>query len=98
MPAPVFIGDEVSASAYRLGGAKVHTPGDDEIAATLELACREAELVLITAELATRLPADDLIRFQSRVHPLVLIVPDLRGNKPLPDLSRWTRTQLGLES
>ncbi len=98
MPAPIFIGDEVSASAYRLGGARVRVTSADEVAADLAWACREAELVLITAEFAARLPSDELVKTQSLLRPLVLVVPDVRGRTPLPDLSQWIRAQLGLEA
>ena len=98
MPAPIFIGDEVSASAYRLGGARVRVTSSDRVSADLTWACREAELVLITTEFAAKLPSDELIRAQSRLRPLVLVVPDVRGRVPLPDLSQWIRAQLGLEA
>lgn len=98
MPAPIFIGDEVSASAYRLGGARVRVTSAEDVAADLAWACREAEFVLITAEFAARLPPDELIRVQSRSRPLVLVVPDVRDRAPLPDLSQWIRAQLGLEA
>ncbi len=98
MPAPIFIGDEVSASAYRLGGARTRVTGADQVATDLEWASREAELVLITAEFAAQLPSDQLVKAQSGLQPMVLVVPDLRGRVPLPDLSQWIRAQLGLEA
>ncbi len=98
MPAPIFIGDEVSASAYRLGGARIRVTSADQAAADLAWACREAELVLITAEFAARLPSDEMVKAQSRLRPLVLVVPDVRGRTRLPDLSPWIRAQLGLEA
>ena len=98
MPAPVFIGDELSASAYRLGGAETHVPLPEETAAVFERACAGAELVLITTECAGHLPAQELARAQAGLHPLVLVVPDVRDRHPLPDLSRWLRAQLGLDS
>ena len=98
MPAPIFIGDEVSASAYRLGGARVRVTSGDEVATDVAWACREAELVLITAEFAAKLPSDELLRAQSRLRPLMVVVPDVRGRVPLPDLSKWIRAQLGLEA
>lgn len=98
MPAPIFIGDEVSAAAYRLGGARVRVTSSDRVAADLDWACRESELVLITTESAARLPPDELRRAQSQLRPLVLVVPDVRGRRPLPDLSEWIRAQLGLDA
>lgn len=98
MSAPIFIGDEVSASAYRLGGARVRVTSVDNVADDLAWACREAELVLITAEFAARLPSDELVKTQSLLRPLVLVVPDVRGRTPVPNLSQWIRGQLGLEA
>lgn len=98
MPAVIFIGDEASASAYRLGGARIRVTSEEKVAADLDWACREAELVLITAESAAQLPPGELQRAQARLHPLLLVVPDVRGRVPLPDLSRWVRGQLGLEA
>jgi vacuolar-type H+-ATPase subunit F/Vma7 len=98
MPAPIFIGDEVSASAYRLGGARVRVTKSDSVAADLAWACQEAELVIITTESAAQLPPDELLRARSRLRPLIFVVPDVRGRMPLPDLSRWIRAQLGLEA
>ncbi len=97
MPAPIFIGDEVSASAWRLGGARVRVPAGDDPAPELAWACREAELVLITAALAARLPADELARRRAGLRPLVLVVPDIRARVAVPDLARWVRARLGLE-
>lgn len=98
MPAPIFIGDEVSASAYRLGGARVRVTSADQVAADLDWACREGELVLITAEFAAKLRSGELIKRQTQLRPLVLVVPDVRGRSAPADLSRWIRTQLGLEA
>ena len=98
MPAPIFIGDEVSASAYRLSGAKVRITSVEDVAADLDWACREAELVLLSAEFAECLPADELARAQSRSQPLLLVVPDVRGRTRLPDMSQWIRAQLGLDA
>lgn len=98
MPAPIFIGDEVSASAYRLGGARIRVTSADRAAADLAWACQEAELVLITAEFAAHMTSDELKKAQSSLRPLVLVVPDVRGRSSPADLSRWIRTQLGLEA
>lgn len=98
MPAPIFIGDEVSASAYRLGGARVRVTSGERVAADFAWACAEAELILITSEYAAQLPSDELLRAQSQLRPLLVVVPDIRGRVPLPDLCQWIRTQLGLEA
>jgi vacuolar-type H+-ATPase subunit F/Vma7 len=98
MSAPIFIGDEISASAYRLAGAEVRTPTSDELAATIKRAFAESDLVLITAQYAQRLPADELAQMQAQLHPLVLVVPDVRERAPLPDYANQLRRQLGIEA
>ena len=98
MSAPVYLGDEISAAGYRLAGAQVRTPAPGEEAAALAWARAQAPLVLVSAALAVRL-GDALLRpALLALAPLVLIVPDLQGEAPLPDLAARLRTQLGLET
>lgn len=97
MAAPVFLGDEVSAAGYRLGGAVVRTPASGEEASFFEWARREAPLVLVTADIAARLPPGLLARAFAAGQPLVLIVPDARRRMAPPDLARSVRHQLGME-
>ena len=98
MTAPIFIGDEISATAYRLAGAITRVPSADEMGAALEWACSESELVLISAEYAQYLPAEALARARARLSPLVVLVPDICGRVPLPDLAGQLRSQLGVEA
>ncbi len=94
----VFLGDEVSAAGFRLAGATVRTPPPGEEASFLDLARREAPLVLVTAEIAARIPASTLGRALVATAPLVLVVPDVRGRVALPDLGQRVRAQLGIEA
>ena len=96
MAAPVYIGDEVSASGYRLAGLRVHTPGQDELSAIINSECANAPLILISADMARRLPAAQLDSLLARVTPPVVLVPDVRGNTPLADLAIRLRQQLGV--
>jgi len=96
MPAPVFIGDEVSASGYRLAGLRVLVPGRDDLAAVLAVACEDAPLVLISADLARQLPDRQLESLLARITPPVVVVPDVRGRAGLEDLSTRIRRQLGV--
>ncbi len=93
----VFLGDELSATGYRLAGAEVRVPPAGELVAAFEQACREARVVVVTAELAARLDAQRLARAQAAVSPCVLIVPDVRNQSPMPDLGVRARGQLGIE-
>ncbi len=98
MSAPIFIGDEVSAAAYRLAGARVRVPVQEDVMSVMRSARSEADLVLITAEFASHLPPQELARARAAVRPLVLVVPDVRENVPLPDLAKQLRSQLGVEA
>lgn len=91
-----FIGDAVSAEGFRLGGAEVVTPqpGDEE--AALNLALGQADLVLITAEQAARVPEALLARARSGLSPLFLVVPDCLGRHAPEDAADRLRRQLGM--
>jgi vacuolar-type H+-ATPase subunit F/Vma7 len=95
--APVFLGDELSAAGFCLGGAIARVPARGEEAAMFERARQQAPLVLITPAVAERLPAGDLARALAATAPLVLIVPDVRGREQPPDLTLALRRQLGIE-
>lgn len=94
---PVFLGDELSAAGFRLAGAVTRTPAAGEEAALFEWARQQAPLVLVTAEVAARLPGELLARALAAVAPLVLVVPDARGQAQPPDLAQALRRQLGME-
>ncbi len=96
MSAPVYIGDEVSASGYRLAGLRVRVPAADRVMDAVNAACDEAPLVLISAALAQQLPAAQLQPLLARITPLVVVVPDVRGRGRLVDLATRLRQQLGV--
>ena len=98
MPAVVYLGDEVSATGYRLAGAHVRTPHAGEEAAALAWACSQAPLVLVSAPVAAAIGGAALRAALSAPAPLVLIVPDLHAAVPMPDLAARLRGQLGLEA
>jgi vacuolar-type H+-ATPase subunit F/Vma7 len=98
MAALVYLGDEVSAAGYRLAGALVRTPGAGEEAAALAWARLQAPLVLVSAAVAAGIGDATLRSALSALAPLVLIVPDMHGAVPLPDLAARLRGQLGLEA
>ena len=98
MAALVFIGDEVAAAGWRLAGveARASAPGAEglELARALE----EAQLVLVSAEAAARIPEPQLRAALRRLVPVTVIVPDLREAVPYPDVAARMKRQLGIES
>jgi vacuolar-type H+-ATPase subunit F/Vma7 len=98
MSAFVYLGDRISAAGYRLAGAVVRSPPADEAAAALAWARAQAPLVLLSASVASHIGETVLRAALSAWAPLVLIVPDLHDEVPLPNLAARLRSQLGLEA
>jgi vacuolar-type H+-ATPase subunit F/Vma7 len=96
MTAAVYLGDEVSAAGWRLAGAAVRTPAPGEEAGALAWARAQAPLVLLSAAVAVGIGETTLRAALSAPAPRVLVVPDLHGAVPLPDLAARLRGQLGL--
>ena len=94
----VYLGDEVSAAGYRLAGARLRTPSAGDETAALAWARGQAPLVLMSAAVAAGVDADAQRAALSAPAPLVLIVPDLIGSAPVPDLAARLRAQLGMEA
>ena len=95
-PAPVYIGDEVSACGYRLAGLKTHVPTQNNLATELDSVIEGSALVLLSAEIAARLPDAQRERLLACINPPVVVVPDVRGQTPLADMATYLRKQLGV--
>lgn len=96
MGVPVYIGDAVSATGYRLAGLRVQVPDTADLLAHIEQAANDASLVLLGADLAAQLPVAVLDRLLSALSPPVVVVPDVRARAELPDLANRLRQQLGV--
>ncbi len=96
MATPVYVGDEVSAAGWRLAGVGVAVPEAGAEASALAKARAEAPLVLVAASVAARISEESLRAALAAVSPLTLIVPDLLGTTPVPDVAARLRRQLGL--
>ena len=95
---PCYIGDEVSGAGFRLAGIRVLVPRRGGESAALTAARAECPLILVSAEVATRIPAEILERAQTALFPLTLVVPDLHERVPAADLAGRIRRELGLEA
>jgi vacuolar-type H+-ATPase subunit F/Vma7 len=92
----VFIGDEVTAAGYRLAGLVTEVPAPGTEAERLAAASAGADLVLITAEVAERVPAVRLARLFAALRPLLLVVGDACDRVRPPDISARLRRQVGV--
>ena len=71
-------------------------PPRGEETKALATARATAPLVLVAASVAARIAERELRAARAALTPLVLIVPDLDGATPVPDLALRLRKQLGL--
>ncbi|HSN72551.1 MAG TPA: V-type ATP synthase subunit F [Steroidobacteraceae bacterium] len=92
------IADELTASGWRLAGASVQVPDRDDAQRAFERALEEAQLLLVTAEVAEWLDPAGLARALVGTDPLVLVIDDLRGRVEPPDIEREVRRGLGVEA
>jgi vacuolar-type H+-ATPase subunit F/Vma7 len=97
MDAAVFIGDELSAAGFRLTGIETVVPDPEKATEALRDARKRAALVIMTAELARSVPAQELDAALIAEMPALAIVPDVRMRVPPPDLARSLRRTLGIE-
>ena len=98
MPGIVFIGDEISATGFRLAGVSVRVPLAGEEQNELAEALSSAELVLITETLARRLQPTILAQYQALSQPILGVVPDIADRRCPEDLAVEVRRHLGIQS
>jgi len=93
----IYIGDELTAAGFRLAGAQIRLPPAGEEAASLCQAQRDGQLILVSADVAARIPRAPLEVALAALAPLTLVVPDLLGRQPIPDRIQRLRRQMGME-
>jgi vacuolar-type H+-ATPase subunit F/Vma7 len=93
-----YIGDEATAAGYRLAGAEVRVPSANEVTDVFRRAREsEADLILLSAQFADALPAEEFEATLLGNRPLVAIVADAHGRHATPDVAREVRLALGIE-
>ena len=97
MGGAVFIGDELTAAGFRLAGIDTLVPEPEATGEALREARKQAALVIMTADLARRVPGDQLEAALIAEWPAVAIVPDALFRADMPDLSAKLRRALGIE-
>ncbi len=98
MDAPIFIGDELTATGFRLAGIETMIPALDEVGAALAEASERARLVIVTADCARRIPVAQLEAALIAETPAVAIIADVLLRTSPPDLARRLRVALGIEN
>jgi vacuolar-type H+-ATPase subunit F/Vma7 len=95
--APAFIGDEITASAWRLIGVRTTAVDAGGAAAAFDSAIGKDGLLLITATCAAELDSERLDAALRQAQPLILIVPDAASRLTPPDLDSEVDRVLGIE-
>jgi vacuolar-type H+-ATPase subunit F/Vma7 len=94
---PAFIGDEITATAWRLIGVRATAVDEGEVTRAFDAALGEAGLLLITAACAAELDGGKLDAAVRRAEPLILVVPDAANRLAPTDLDREVDRVLGIE-
>jgi vacuolar-type H+-ATPase subunit F/Vma7 len=92
----VVISDEVSALGWRLAGAQPLIADEHSVQERLAEARQRADLVLITADLATRLPDSVLSAALLAEKPLMAVISGPPGGSAPPDLELEVKHVLGI--
>lgn len=98
MTVPVFIGDRLTATGFRLAGARPLLTVPHEVLAVFREALQGDAPVLITAPLAAHLPPALLDTAVAAAAPPVTVVPAAGDGEAPPDVARRVRRALGVET
>jgi len=97
MAAGLYIGDELSATAYRMAGLAVRIVAADTAADTLEAAIADRPpLILLGAAAAGNLDPVRLHALIAAADPPILVVADAAPTVLPPDLGEIVRKELGI--
>lgn len=94
----VFIGDELTATGFRLTGVETMTPEAKDAASAFAAARARCALLLVTAEVARAIPSDALDAALLADRPIVAIVADVNGRAEPPPLAARAKAILGIET
>ncbi|HEY2339793.1 MAG TPA: hypothetical protein VGH75_04625 [Steroidobacteraceae bacterium] len=90
------IADELTAVGWELAGARILLATADNIESGFRVAQQEADIILLTAEVAALLPSAALQAALRAFPPLTLVIADLRHRHEPPDLALEARRALGV--
>ena len=92
----VIISDELSGLGWRLAGAQLLIADEHSVQERLAEAGHGADLVLITADLAKRLPDSVLNAALLAERPLMAVIAGLPNGSEPPDLEQGVKHVLGI--
>jgi vacuolar-type H+-ATPase subunit F/Vma7 len=98
MGAVVFIGDELTATGFRLTGVETLTPEPADVAGVFADCGRRASLVIVTAEHARHIPQKQLEAALLADAPTVAVIPDVLARFEPPSFARRVKSLLGIAS
>lgn len=94
-----FLGDELTAAGFRLAGAQVETPGEDDFAARYEKLRGECDVLILTAPWAARLEPRRRAADAAALKPLLVVIDAINhdaGAGGAPDVGAEVRRRLGM--
>ncbi len=90
------IADEVTALGWRLIGAQALVPGSTTAQDGFREALLSADVVLLTAEYSSEIPAAQMNAALLAGKPLVMVIADLQHRHEPPEIEHEVRRALGL--
>jgi len=90
------IAEELTSIGWGLAGARLLLATSESIENCFKAAQQEADMILLTAELAALLPPAVLQAALHAFPPLTLVIADLRHRQEPPDLAWEARRALGV--
>ena len=94
----IYLGDEATATGFRLAGVDARVASAGDAAAMLRQAFSEApDCVLLDGTLVEYVPPVELERALVALAPLFAVIPDVRGRGTPPNLARTVRNALGID-
>ena len=96
MSLPVYIGNELDAAGYRLMGARIIVPRDQNLPDLFEEARTDAPLIMVSASVAEALGEEVMAAAVIAAGPPVMVVADAVGEANPLDMEREVRAALGV--
>ena len=94
----ILIGDELTATGFRLIGIEILTPEPADVAAAFADSRRRAALVIVTGDCARHIPPASLEAALIGDAPTVVVIPDVLARVEPTSPARRIRSILGLET